>query len=181
MVEQQKTDHHLAWDIDGTVAQYDAQLTRYAFHLLGDLDAARDAVQETFIALWGADPDRVGDHLGPWLFAVCRNRSLELARRERIMDTLDSDVVMAEADPEPPPPARAEQLDENRRLLDAIAALPANQQEVVRLKFHGEMSYREISQVTGLSESNVGYLIHKGVRGIRERLAALDPGAAVGA
>ena len=49
--------------------------------------------------------------------------------------------------------------------------LPENQREVIRLKVQNGLSYREISDVTGLSVSNVGFLLHKGIKTIRERLA----------
>jgi RNA polymerase sigma-70 factor (ECF subfamily) len=59
-----------------------------------------------------------------------------------------------------------------------LATLPPNQQEVVRLKFHGELSYREISRITGLSETNIGYLIHVAVKTVRERLQAAEAAVA---
>ena len=49
-------------------------------------------------------------------------------------------------------------------VLRALHGLPMNQQEVIRLKFLDGLSYREISQTTNLSESNVGFLIHTGMR-----------------
>jgi len=52
-----------------------------------------------------------------------------------------------------------------------LAMLPTNQQEVIRLKLQDGLSYREISEVTGLSVSNVGFLMHQGIRTIRERMA----------
>ena len=51
------------------------------------------------------------------------------------------------------------------RLLDR---LPDNQQEVIRLKFQNDLSYREISEITGLSVSNVGFLLHVGIKRLRE-------------
>lgn len=57
-------------------------------------------------------------------------------------------------------------------MLALLKTLTPNQQEVVRLKFQNGFSYREISAITGLSESNVGYLLHIAIRKIRERLAA---------
>jgi RNA polymerase sigma-70 factor (ECF subfamily) len=39
------------------------------------------------------------------------------------------------------------------------------------LKLQDGLSYREISQVTGLSVSNVGFLMHQGIKTIRERMA----------
>jgi RNA polymerase sigma-70 factor (ECF subfamily) len=53
------------------------------------------------------------------------------------------------------------------RVLDMI---PENQQEVIRLKFQNGFSYREISGVTGLSVTNVGFLIHTGLKSIRQRM-----------
>ena len=48
--------------------------------------------------------------------------------------------------------------------------LTANQREVVRLKFQGGLSYQEISRITELSVSNVGYLIHTAIKRLREQL-----------
>ena len=56
--------------------------------------------------------------------------------------------------------------------LNILNTLPANQQEVIRLKFQGELSYQEISQITKLSVSNVGFLIHTGLKTIREKSQA---------
>ena len=44
------------------------------------------------------------------------------------------------------------------------------QGDVIRLKIQEGRSYREISRITNLSETNVGYLIHVGLKTIRERL-----------
>jgi RNA polymerase sigma-70 factor (ECF subfamily) len=51
-----------------------------------------------------------------------------------------------------------------------VDGLPDNQQEVVRLKFQNGLSYREISCITKLSVSNVGYLIHTAIQKIRAEL-----------
>ena len=56
-------------------------------------------------------------------------------------------------------------------VLRVLATLPDSQQEVIRLRFQNGLSYREISGVTALSVSNVGYLIHTAIKTIRERLA----------
>ena len=56
--------------------------------------------------------------------------------------------------------------------LELLAELPEHQQEVVRLKFQSGLSYREIGDVTGLSVSNVGYLLHVALKTIRQRLAS---------
>jgi RNA polymerase sigma-70 factor (ECF subfamily) len=68
------------------------------------------------------------------------------------------------------PAARLEAQETSARLLDLLATLPANQQEVVRLKFQSGLSYKEIAAVTELSVSNVGYLIHVALQALRKGL-----------
>ena len=53
----------------------------------------------------------------------------------------------------------------------ALAELPPDQQEAIRLKFQEGLSYREISRITGMPEGTVGYLIHVGIQALRKRLA----------
>jgi RNA polymerase sigma-70 factor (ECF subfamily) len=155
-----------AW-IERAVAQFEGPLCRYALRLLGEMEPARDAVQETFLRLLRENPEELDSRLGPWLFAVCRSRALDAKRKERRMTTRTHEDASATTDP-----ARAvEQAESRSAALAALARLPANQQEVIRLKFQEGMSYREISRVTQLSESNVGYLIHVGLRALRATLA----------
>ena len=73
------------------------------------------------------------------------------------------------------PPSDAIERAESRSRADAwLDTLPKNQQEVIRLKFQDALSYAEISRVTGLSATNVGYLIHTGLKALRQRLAAAE-------
>ena len=65
-----------------------------------------------------------------------------------------------------------EQKEQLSRVLHIVATLPPNQQEVIRLKFQNGLSYREISGVTNLSVSNVGFLIHSGLKTVRQKINA---------
>ena len=65
-----------------------------------------------------------------------------------------------------------EKAETQSAVLALIDHLPANQQEVVRLKFQNGFSYKEISRITELSVSNVGYLIHMAVKQLRQDVAA---------
>ena len=76
------------------------------------------------------------------------------------------------------PPEVAENREESARVLRALQSLPPRQQEVLRLKLKHELSYKEIARVAGISISNVGYQIHVGLKTLRERLAATQPGTA---
>ena len=58
------------------------------------------------------------------------------------------------------------------QILHVIETLPKNQREVIYLKFQCDLSYKEISEITKLSVSNVGFLIHTAVRSIRKQVLA---------
>ena len=70
------------------------------------------------------------------------------------------------------PPEVAESRESSCAVLRLLSSLSENQQEVIRLRFQGGLSYREISAITDLSVSNVGFLIHTGIKTIREKLGA---------
>jgi len=53
-------------------------------------------------------------------------------------------------------------------VVSALAGLPAKEQEVLRLKLQSGLSYEDIAQVTGLSVSHVGGLIHQGIKTLRK-------------
>lgn len=65
------------------------------------------------------------------------------------------------------PAASAERSEQHSEVLRFLDRLPANQREVIRLKFQGDMSYKEIAEVTDLSVSNIGFLIHAGIKRLR--------------
>ena len=54
-------------------------------------------------------------------------------------------------------------------LLRILGTLPPRQQEVLQLKFQNDLSYQEISEITQLSVSNVGVLIHNALKTLRQR------------
>ncbi len=145
-------------------------LLGYARSLIGDVERARDVVQETFLKLCRQDREQLDGHLTEWLFAVCRNQALDVRRKEQRMTTMTLDAAVESISFSPQPAEVVEQRDFADRILMQMAELPANQQEVLRLKFQHSLSYREISSITGLSESNVGFLIHVGIKRLRERL-----------
>src|SRR5262249_10130748 len=85
-------------------------------------------------------------------------------------------LMLLESEPSPAahsPSDAAEQRDTASAVLRMLETLPENQQEVVRLKFQDGLSYKEIAAITGLSVSNVGFLIHTAIRTLRTRL---EPG-----
>jgi len=67
--------------IRSALERFEAPLTRYAFGITGDLERARDVVQDTFLRLCSESPERLDGRVAPWLFKVCRAEFLVLARQ----------------------------------------------------------------------------------------------------
>ena len=126
--------------------------------------------QEKVDARQDREPAHRAPKLPEWLFVVCRNRALDVRRKEKRMSLIEesrADVIEARS----PDPADAVQRSEDASsVLSLLSTLPPNQQETIRLKFQGGLSYQEISRVTNLSVTNVGFLIHTGLKTIRTRL-----------
>lgn len=156
----------------------EASLLRYTVRLLGgDVEAARDVVQEAFVKLIQQDRAAVEGHLAPWLYRVCRNAALDRIRKEQRMQTSLPDMTkrngrLGEPDTNAAdePTEKAQQPEARSRLLASLADLPERQREVLRLKFQGDLSYREIAEIMDLTVSHVGVLIHTAIQTLRQRL-----------
>ena len=142
----------------------------YALVRCGDHGTAQDAVQETFLRFLRHAPTGGVEALAPWLFTTCRNALTNLHRKSSRHPPADVSVPGALSDAFCPGPSPDEALTEKetaRTLYRLTAALPANQQEVVRLKFETGLAYRDIAAATGLSIANVGWLLHQAVTTLR--------------
>lgn len=161
-------------DLDQIVATYQSRLLRYAHHWCRRFAWSCDVVQDTFAKLveqrQRGTTFRSEAHLRAWLYRVCRQRAIDLLRKEkRMSSSLETDAV---PDPTAGDPAdSALRRDTSDQVQHQLNRLSENQQEVVRLKFEGGLSYREIADVTGLSVSNVGFLLHTAISTLKERLA----------
>lgn len=155
------------------VLRYELPLTQYAQRITGCRERARDVVQDTFLRFGQLAPGALGGEPAKWLFTVCRHRALDLCRKEHRMTYLDPADTENEPSPEPGPSDALARKEAAGFLLRILEKLPPRQQEVIQLKFQNGLSYQEISEVTQLSVSNVGFLIHKGIKALREQHAAL--------
>ena len=166
---QVSLESHAAW-VDGALARYEAPLIRYALRVTGEVEIARDVVQDTFLRLCQADRAELEGHLAPWLYRVCRNRALDVMKKENRMQALDTQQLEARPSPAAPPGTVAERNETEAMLLDAIAGLPEKQREAFTLKFQEQLSYKEISEITGYPLTNVRYLIHNSLKRMGQML-----------
>lgn len=161
-----------SWEkfIEQAVTDYESALIGYATTLLNDSDLARDVVQDTFIRLCQQDIENVRDHLKSWLFTVCRNRTLDLLRKNKRVQALEESQWEKITTSDPQPDEKSERHELFSQLQIYLDRLTDNQREAIILKFQQDLSYREIQAITGLTTGNIGFLIHTGLKRLREIL-----------
>jgi RNA polymerase sigma-70 factor (ECF subfamily) len=138
---------------DEILGEYGPSLGRLAGSYVRDSAEREDLVQEIALALWQALPTFRGEASErTFVFRIAHNRALAHCARRRIVGTEpDEGIVDGAVDPERALAAH----QEGRRLFEAIERLPLAFAQVVTLSLEG-LSYAEIADVLGISESNVG-------------------------
>lgn len=156
--------------VEYALKEYESPLIGYAMGILKDLERARDVVQDTFIRLYKQDVEKVKGGLKTWLYTVCRNRALDVLRKEKRMVVVDDEMFSYTASKDLSPDAAVDQQERASQLMDYLEKLSDNQKEVIILKFQKCMSYEQISEETGLTTGNIGFLLHNGLKKLREIL-----------
>lgn len=146
---------------------HESRLIAYTKRFTGDVERAKDIVQEAFLRLLQEDRTVVESHVVAWLYTVCRNLAIDLLRKESRMTALDDKHWRQTAVQDPITDQQIEDREKNHSLMAFIESLPEQQQEVLRLKFNGGLSYRQIASILSLSESNVGFLLSTALKTIR--------------
>jgi RNA polymerase sigma-70 factor (ECF subfamily) len=165
------TRDETALDFAAILERFELPLLRYATRIIGDQERARDVVQETFVQLQRSKREEHDNAPAKWLFTVCRNRALNVCRKERRMAFLDEQFLQKQSTPELWPNEQLERKEAGTFVMRIVETLPPRQQEVLQLKFQNDLSYAEISEITHLSVSHVGVLIHTALKTLRERYA----------
>jgi RNA polymerase sigma factor (sigma-70 family) len=160
--------------IEELFAALESPLLSYVLRLVGERSLAEDIVQESFMRLHAhfaevREPRR-------WLYRTAHNLSLNQRRASGKIVPLeagDADGAWPGnvSDPQPLPDeqiARWEGIGLVRLSLDA---LDQRSRQVVHLKFHENLSYKQIAAHTGLTVGHVGYLLHHAIKAIANELA----------
>ena len=159
--------HARAFDL--IVPEFRNRVFRLAFSILKDRAAAEDAAQETLVRVWKALPGFDGRAaLGTWIYAITRNTCLmELRKRRPTVSFDDPDSLEAQhaAASIATGPAGDPERDNLLRLLEA---LPANQQQAVRLFYLEDRSYDAVAESLGMPLGTVKNLLFRARKRLME-------------
>lgn len=172
-----------ASQMEAIVAQFETPLLRYAARIAGSASYAEDVVQNTFVKLFrnwkkGTRPTA---RLKAWLYRVVHNEAVDLVRRESRLSLLHARHAEQKAAECPDghncPDHVADRL---RAVLQCIQKLPQLERQVLLLRVEEGLSYREISDVTGRTEGNIGCILHNAVKKLAAKAKTLGSSATGG-
>lgn len=155
-------------DLDRLVEVHQRPLVRYAARLLGDRELAQDVVQETFLK-YLERPLRFGEarQWASWLYRVTHNRCIDLLKRDARRRQLN---IFAPEPAELELPGAGLMREEQRRAVGAwLRKIKPQHRAVLLLFFEEGRSYKEISDITSLSMSNVGMILHRSLKRLRKQ------------
>jgi RNA polymerase sigma factor (sigma-70 family) len=180
MAHEEPTDESLmerfaggeAAAFDRLYRRHELRVWRYLKRAVPERATADDLMQDVWFSVAReAGRYRPSARFTTWLFTIAHHRVIDWWRAQRPQASLDdteAPLAMALADPAPGPERRADLDDDGRRLLEALADLPAEQREAFLLKAEAGLSVEEIASATGTTFETA----KSRLRYARERLRA---------
>ena len=139
----------------------------FRFRLASEADV-EDLTARTFEKAWSARVRYRGDvaAFSTWLYRIAQNVCIDHLRSRRDHAPLEAAVeVAAERTPE----TDEERRSDLTRLATLTASLPDRERELIALRYGAGLSNRAIAPLVGLSESNVGTILHRTVQALRSQ------------
>ena len=155
-----------AADWDAVYAEQLPRVYNFFRYQFRDDTLAQDLTAATFEKAWRARETYRRDLAGfaTWLLAIARNVAVDHRRARREHAPLEeAEDVSAPGTPE----EDSARVSDAERLRALIARLAERERELLALKYGAGATNREIAKLTGLSESNVGTIVHRVVQTLR--------------
>ena len=178
-VDETRLAQQAAGEADAFLALYDRYFARvytYFRYRIDDPHASDDltaqAFEQALAHIASFNPQR-----GPfaaWLFAIARNLANARLREARRYVWLPVDSLANQPAGGPSPEEAAIQSGQEELLLEGIRELPSRQRDLLALKFSARLTNRQIAVLSGLSEANVGVIIHRAIQQLRQKVLVAE-------
>ncbi len=154
IIEQMRT--HPQKGMKLLMDQYQERLYWHIRRLVVSHDDAQDLLQETFLKVYRSFESYKGESaLYSWLYRIATNVTLSFLRTKKMECSSLDDVRGMESD------EYFEFTDEAAVALQkAIHSLPPKQQTVFNMRYYDELSFKEIAEVIGSTESSAKANFH---------------------
>ncbi len=105
-----------------------------------------------------------------WLFGIARNEINKYLRSLSIQKCLAIEEIHDHPAHDPTPEEALIENENSHELLSAMVKLNEREQDLLALKFASHLTNRQISVITGLSETNVGVIVYRAIHKLRKEL-----------
>ena len=134
------------------VKAYSERLFWYVRRYVSSHEDADDIVQDIFVKVWAVLPSFRGEsQLFTWLYRIATNEALNYVRRQKVRAALSFRPIDAEMERRVDEDPWFNGDEAERTLMKALQKLPLKQRVVFSMRYFEDMSYEEISEVTGTS------------------------------
>ena len=157
------------------VRQYSERLYWHVRSMVGSHEDADDLLQEIFIRAWNSLGSFRGDS-DPftWLWRIATNETISHLRKARVRAALSFSRLDAEAERISDPDPRIDGDAVMRRLRLALMQLPDKQRLVFTMRYWEDLSYEQISEITGTSVGALKASYHFAYEKIKQYLTGED-------
>lgn len=157
------------------VKDYSEQLWWHVRRMVGTQEDADDLLQEIFLKVWNALPSFRGESgLYTWIWRIATNETLNWLRKERVRAALRFSSIDAEMERRIQADPFFNGTTAQRELMKAVARLPEKQRQIFVMRWWDELSYDEISAITGTSVGALKASFHIAQKKIKLNLEELD-------
>jgi len=150
-------------EYNNAVREFGDHVYRFIFRSIKDSHRADDIVQDTYEKLWRCVTEIEYGAVRSWLFSTAYNRMIDVIRK-------DSRLIRVEHYDDSSLYAEENGNDLNEVLHRALETLPPAQRSVILLRDYEGYSYKEIADITALSEAQVKTYIFRGRVALRNYL-----------
>lgn len=143
-------DEHVYDELYRTHAE---SLRNHLYFKFGDLKQAEDIVQETFMKLWAKCNTIIYEKVAGFLYTVSKNLFINTLRSKKVTLKFEKTIVQKHDNEDPFFHLRTKEFKE--KIEAAISALPEKQREAFLLNRIEKLTYKEIAQKLGISQTAV--------------------------
>jgi RNA polymerase sigma factor (sigma-70 family) len=158
--------------------QYLPKVYRYISYRITDTHLAEDLTSTVFEKALTKFKSYSSEkaNFSTWIFTIARNTLIDHYRVSHKAQTVPLDDPVGSGNPDTSPEEEGERAEEVGILNSYIALLTAAEQEIISLKFGAEMTNRQIARMLNLTESNVGIIVYRAVRKLRDSFRGKENG-----
>jgi RNA polymerase sigma factor (sigma-70 family) len=153
-------------------SSYHPKIRNYFLSRTGDERKAEDLTSKTFEkALIGLDSFQwQGVPFSAWLFRIAKNTFYDTLRSEKAKPKVSLEKLPPIKGAEGRPEEVALELSDQEFVERLLLKLPKRERDIIYLKFYKGRTNRAIAKLTGLSETNVGTILYRTLRKLRQEL-----------